>query len=41
MSDPSHSPPQTALNHENTMITATIILAGLVVVTAWDSSEKG
>jgi hypothetical protein len=28
------------LNQRNTMIAATLILAGLVVVTAWDSSEK-
>jgi hypothetical protein len=37
------SPPlqQSNLNAENIMITATIILAGIVIVTAWDSSERG
>jgi hypothetical protein len=32
--------PQTNLTTENIMIAATIILAGIVIVTAWDSSEK-
>jgi hypothetical protein len=32
--------PQPNLTAHNIMITATIILAGIVIVTAWDSSEK-
>jgi len=40
MSEPALASPQTNQNTENTMIAATIILAGIVLVTAWDSSEK-
>jgi hypothetical protein len=32
--------PNHTFNTETTMITATLILAGIVLVTAWDSSEK-
>jgi hypothetical protein len=41
MSGQSLPSPQNTLTTENIMITATIILAGIVIVTAWDSSERG
>jgi hypothetical protein len=40
MSGRAFPSPQNSLTTENIMIAATIILAGIVIVTAWDSSEK-